>query len=76
MIVAHMAEGVSVRLEAMRRKQLPGDVPTVGIQAMATYYTGGLLHLIKWWLVNDKPCTKQELIEQTMLLANFPEDFK
>ena len=71
-VIEYMSNDLCKRLELMDSLRNSSRIPSAEIQAMSTYYTGGLLQLIKWWLTNDKPCTKQKLIEQTAKLAKFP----
>ena len=54
-------EDVVQRIEEspLGREKLKGMSPVL----LAEFYVGGLIAAIKWWFVNNKPCTEEELIQ-------------
>ena len=45
-----------------------GLEPEIPIELLASFYSGGCLSAATWWLINDMPCTSEEMVKYLDLL--------
>jgi hypothetical protein len=53
-----------IRNETIKRlENLPGLDPKVPLEVFASFLGGSLIAMVNWWLENDQPYSKAQMVE-------------
>lgn len=64
LMVAQIARGISER--AAREAERAGRELPLPADFLGMFYSGGMVHTLRWWIMEGKPITAEELADHTM----------
>jgi AcrR family transcriptional regulator len=64
LIIKQIADGI-VEL-AVRDCERENQTLSVSVDFIALFYSGGMMHTLRWWFLEDKPISASELVDSSM----------
>lgn len=76
MMMKQMAEGIAIHIDQQAKQN--GWKLEVTSEFLSVLYSGAMVHSLRWWLFENKPIPKEDLIKHTttMFMNYFPEATK